>query len=154
MYDLGNLMVTVSGPDGTKALSGPETVKLGEELSQVIKGFNVRGEVAPAVLLDFAVIVNQATRASTSRSLCRSGAVADSGKSLTDMTGPVSAQTVKVSEAARLAGVSDRWMREQIQRGSVSALRGHRGALLVRIDSLAAWIDARNRKESETKGAA
>ena len=105
-------------------LPGPQAVDLGEALTQAIKwGFTARGELTPAVLLDFAIAVNTAKRASTSRSLRRSGPVAESGKSPGDVTGAVSAQTVRVSEAARLAGVSDRWLREQILRGSVSALR-------------------------------
>jgi hypothetical protein len=152
---LGNPVVTCSGPDGAVTLSGPAAVALGEQLTKAIKwGFTVRDWVVPAELLDFAIAVNRAARASASRSLPRSRAVAESGKLPGDGQPATSEQTVRVSEAARLAGVSDRWLREQIQRGSVSALRGPRGVLLVRIDSLAAWQEARNRKAGEQRKAA
>jgi hypothetical protein len=153
---LGSPLVLCSGPDGTTTLSGPEVEALGRQLDTAIKyAFTVRDWGTPQLLLDFAIAVNRAARSSAgSRSLPMSGAVGESAGSPGNVPGASSAETVRVSEAARLAGVSDRWLREQIQRGSVSALRGPRGALLVQVDSLTAWMDARNRKESECRKAA
>lgn len=155
MEELGSPVVTVSGADGTTALSGPEAVKLGHALTDAIRwAYTARGQVVPGELLDFAITLNRASRASASRSLPRSAAVLAAGKSPEYAPGASSAQTVKVAEAARLAGVSPRWLREHVQRGNVLAVRGHRGALLVRTDSLAAWIGARSREETERRRAA
>jgi excisionase family DNA binding protein len=154
----GSPAIIVSGPERTSVLAGPECAVLGRQLADAIKyGYTARGTVAPRVLLDFAITVNRAARGSASSAVPPTSAVAaelrnpGDGAVLPSSGEPVA--TLTVAEAARVAEVSDRYVRKLIQRGSVEALRGHRGTLLVRIDSLAAWLEARSRKENERRAA-
>ena len=150
--------IIVSGPEQTWVLTGTDCVALGRHLADAVKyGFANRGAVVPQVLLDFSITVNRAARASAgSASLRTSATVAASAGPGNDGPVPLWAQpvaTLTVAEAAQAAGLSDRWMREMIRRGSVEALRGRRGAWLVRSASLAVWMEARSRKETERRAA-
>jgi excisionase family DNA binding protein len=144
----------LSGP--VVILSGDDCAVLSRQLVEAIRlAYVARGRPPPRHLLDFAEEVSRAARSSaTSPTAALASAAAGTVRFRTSPDLPACDEPVwlTVTEAARVAEVSDGYMRRLARRGDVQASRGRRSAWLIDASSLAAWI-SRRRKEREGKAA-
>ena len=148
-------MEVLSGPV-VIYLSQDEAAALGRDLAQVLRlAHGTRGQAPPALLEAFSGRLNAVARAARGRD---QGQVSvprglPQGRSAPPLPPSEQPARLTVAQAATLAEVDPRTMRKWIQRRHVDACRGPRGALLVDIASLAAWISQRRKEERHREAA-
>lgn len=134
-------------------LTQDDATALAHQLARAIQiAYGRPGVHAPLLLLDFAAEISRSARFRASPQV-RPGAGTDQFRS-----GPSPAvseqqpEWLTVKEAAKLAEVSEGFMRRCCRARDVEASRDHRSAWLVDASSLRAWI-GRRRKELDRKAA-
>ncbi len=128
-------------------LDGTDCAMLGRQLVEALRlAYVARGRPAPVQLVDLADLVNKAARASAERCVNTQVRGVIGGRGLrggadrSDSGQPV---MLTVTEAARVALVSTRYMRELARKKVVDATRKPGGAWAVNAWSLAGWISRR-----------
>jgi hypothetical protein len=144
--------VELSGP--LIVLDGDACAALAPCLVQAVKLYVARGAAPPRHLLDLADEVSRAARAAAEfRPSAQVTGRPGTGRFRSGPTSRACEQPewLSVREAARVAKVSDSYVRRLARRRDVEASRGRSGAWLIDANSLTAWADSRNRKECKRK---
>lgn len=141
----------LSGP--LVVLDGDACAALAPCLVQAVRLYTARGVPPPRLLLDHADEVSRAAarfRADAQVTARRGTGQFRGGPSSRPFGQP---EWFTVREAARVAEVSEGYVRRLARRRDVEASRGRSGAWLIDASSLAAWAGSRNRKERKRRAA-
>jgi hypothetical protein len=142
--------VELSGP--SVVLDGDACAALAPWLVRAVRVYVARGVPPPRPLLDLA---DEVSRAARFRADAQATARCGTGQFRSEPFSRPSDQPewLTVREAARVAAVSEGYVRRLARRRDVEASRGRSSAWLIDAGSLTAWAGSRNRKERKRKAA-
>jgi hypothetical protein len=152
--------VAVAGWMEAVVIAGPLLPQYRDHLRRAVAlAYGSPGQPAPPQpLLDLLRIVSRgAERASAHRQERMQVTVASGHAAVRAAAAPealgAEPETVSTKDAAAIARLSERHMRRVAREHAIEAWTDHHGAWRFEIDSLAAWVAARHRKETMRKAA-